>query len=164
MKSRQTTPTTPPAFDAGSTACSEPFGTSVGGIAVRPSLATLPGWSGVFSTSVPPPVVCSEGVDGAALERTPGGLIASETTRPNALIAPWFGSCWYISRQVTPVANAEIAIGRNTTVLNATDQLTRSVSTAKIRPIAATNIGTTATQMALFLIAVVSVEVVNSAL
>ena len=67
-------------------------------------------------------------------------------------------------RQVTPVANAEIAIGRKTTVLNATDQRTRSVSTAKIRPIAVTSAGTTATQIALFLIAVVSVEVVKSVL
>ena len=64
-------------------------------------------------------------------------------------------------RQVTPVANAEIAIGRKTTVLNATDQRTRSVRTAKISPIAETNAGTTATQIALFLIAVVSVDVVN---
>ena len=67
-------------------------------------------------------------------------------------------------RHVTPVANAEIAIGRKTTVLNATDQRTRSVSTAKIRPIAVTNAGTTATQIALFLIAVTSVDVVNSVL
>ena len=37
-------------------------------------------------------------------------------------------------RQVTPVANAEIAIGRKTAVLNATAQRTRSVSTAKIEP------------------------------
>ena len=64
-------------------------------------------------------------------------------------------------RHVTPVANAEIAIGRNTTVLNATAQRTRSVSTAKIRPTDVTNAGTTATQIALFLIAVVSVDVVN---
>ena len=42
-----------------------------------------------------------------------------------------------------------------TAVLNATDQRTRSVSTAKIRPIAVTSAGTTATQIALFLIAVV---------
>ena len=67
-------------------------------------------------------------------------------------------------RQVTPVAKAEIAIGRNTTVLNATDQRTRSVRTAKRSPNAVTTAGTTPTQMALFLIAVVSVDVVNSAL
>ena len=42
----------------------------------------------------------------------------------------------------------------NTTVLNATDQRTRSVRTAKISPIAVTSAGTTATQSALFLIAV----------
>ena len=60
-------------------------------------------------------------------------------------------------RQITPAANSEIAIGMKTTVLNATDQRTRSVSTAKISPIAVTSAGTTATQIALFLIAVVSV-------
>ena len=83
---------------------------------------------------------------------------------PSALIAPWLGSCWYMIRHVTPVANADIAIGRKTTVLNATLQRTRSVSTAKTRPIAVTSAGTTATQIALFLIAVVSVDVVNRCL
>ena len=67
-------------------------------------------------------------------------------------------------RHVTPVANAEIAMGRKTAVLNATAQRTRPVSTAKIRPSAVTNAGTTATQIALFLIAVTSVDVVNSVL
>ena len=67
-------------------------------------------------------------------------------------------------RQVTPVAKAEIAIGRKTIVLNATAQRTRSVSTAKMRPMAVTRAGTTATQIRLFLIAVVSVAVVKSAL
>ena len=67
-------------------------------------------------------------------------------------------------RQVTPVAKAEIAIGRKMTVLNATAQRTRSVSTAKISPNAVTSAGTTATQIALFLIAVVSVDVVKSLL
>jgi hypothetical protein len=46
-------------------------------------------------------------------------------------------------------------------VLNPTDQLMRSVRTAKRSPNAVTNAGTTATQIALFLIAVTSVEVVN---
>ena len=78
------------------------------------------------------------------------------------MTAPWSGSLTYMIRQVTPAANAEIAIGMNTTVLNATDQRTRSVSTAKIRPSAVTNAGTTATQIALFLIAVTSVSVVKS--
>ena len=64
-------------------------------------------------------------------------------------------------RHVTPVAKAETAIGRNTTVLNATAQPTRSVRTAKIRPIAVTSAGTTATQIALFSIARKSVDVVN---
>ena len=64
-------------------------------------------------------------------------------------------------RQVTPVAKAEIAIGRKTTVLNATFHLTFSSITAKSSPIAVTKAGTTATQIALFLIAVSSVEVVK---
>ena len=104
------------------------------------------------------------GVEGSAVESTPGGLKTPETVLPSALIAPRPGSCWYMIRHVTPVANAEIAIGRKTTVLNATAQRMRSVSTAKTRPIAVTSAGTTATQIALFLIAVVSVDVVNSVL
>ena len=64
----------------------------------------------------------------------------------------------------TPVANAEIAIGRKMAVLNATAQRTRSVRTAKMSPTAVTIAGTTATQMALFLIAVVNVDVVKSVL
>src|SRR5438477_1139496 len=102
--------------------------------------------------------------EGVALERTPGGETASATVLPSALIAPLSGSCWYMIRHVTPVAKAEIAIGRNTTVLNATDQRMRSVRTAKSSPNAVTIAGTTATQIALFLIAVVSVDVVNRAL
>ena len=164
LKSRQTTPTTAPAFAAGDTACLALFGTWSGGIAVKPSRATPPGRSGVFSTSVPEPVVCRVGIEGLALDRTPGGVTASAKTLPSALIAPRLGSCWYMSRQVTPVANAEIAIGRKTTVLNATDQRMRSRRTAKISPMAVTKAGTTATQIALFLIAVTSVDVVNSLL
>ena len=57
-------------------------------------------------------------------------------------------------RQVTPAANAEIAIGMKTAVLNATDQLMRSMSTAKTSPMAVTSAGTTSTQIALFLTAV----------
>ena len=90
--------------------------------------------------------------------------MASFTTAIEALIAPRFGSCWSMIRQMTPAANALIAIGMKTAVLKATDQLTRSVSTAKMRPTAVTNAGTTATQMALFLIAVRSRSLVNSVL
>ncbi len=67
-------------------------------------------------------------------------------------------------RQVTPVANAEIAIGRKIAVLKATPQRIFSVRTANTSPIAQTVAGTTATQIALFSIAVVSVEVVKSRL
>ena len=55
-------------------------------------------------------------------------------------------------------------MGMNTTVLNATAQRMRSVSTAKMRPIAVTAAGATAIQIALFLIAVTRMFVVNSAL
>ena len=68
----------------------------------------------------------------------------------------------YITRQITPAAKSEIAIGMKTTVLNATAQRMRSVSTAKTSPIAVTSAGTTATQIALFLIAVTRTFVVNS--
>ena len=51
-----------------------------------------------------------------------------------ALTAPRSGSLTYMIRHVMPAANAEIAIGMNTAVLNATDQRIRSVSTAKIEP------------------------------
>ncbi len=57
-------------------------------------------------------------------------------------------------RQVMPAAKAEIAIGMKTAVLKATAQPTRSVRTAKIRPIAVTSAGTTATQIRLFSTAV----------
>src|SRR5581483_5160654 len=129
-----------------------------------PSSTTPPGCVGVFSTIAPLEVVCSAGVDGEADESTPAGLMTPEIVLPSALTAPRFGSCWYMIRHVTPVANAEIAIGRNTTVFNATAHRTRSVSTANTRPIAVTSAGTTATQIALFLIAVVSVDVVKSCL
>ena len=65
-------------------------------------------------------------------------------------------------RQITPAAKSEIAIGMKTAILNATAQRTRSVSTAKTSPIAVTNAGTTAIQIALFLIAVRVVSVENS--
>ena len=104
----------------------------------------------------------SAAVDGDASASTPGLWTTSTAARPSAFTAPRFGSWMYMIRQVTPVANAEMAIGRKTIVLNATCQRTRSVSTAKINPSAVTSAGTTATQIRLFLIAVTSVEVVNS--
>ncbi len=72
-----------------------------------------------------------------------------------AFVAPMSGSFWSITRQMTAAANAEIAIGMKTAVLNATAQRTRSVSTAKMRPIAVTSAGTIRSQRKLFLIAVV---------
>ena len=163
LKSRQTTPSTSPGFGAGFTAWTALFGTWLGAMAVRPISATPPGWSGVFRMR-PPLADTRFGVDGRALGRTPAGLNTPFTVFASALTAPRFGSCWYMIRHVTPVANAEIAIGRKTTVLKATAQRTRSVSTAKSRPKEVTSAGTTATQMALFLIAVVSVDVVKRCL
>src|SRR5581483_480903 len=163
LKSRQTVPTTAPDLAAGVTACFALPGTWSGGMPVSPRSATPPGWRGVFRTS-PPPFDCRAGTDGKALDRTPAGLKTPWIVLPRALTAPRLGSCWYMIRHVTPVANAEIAIGRKTIVLNATDQRTRSVSTAKIRPIDVTNAGTTATQIALFLIAVRSCCVCQSRL
>src|SRR5579862_1441575 len=163
LKSRHTVPTISPSFDGGVTACTELFGTWSGGMPVTPRSATPPGRSGVFRI-IPPPFGTSAGVDGSADCSGPAGLKIPETVFPSALIAPRFGSCWYMIRHVTPVANAEIAIGRNTAVLNATAQRTRSVSTAKTSPTAVTIAGTTATQMALFLIAVVRFDVVKSVL
>ena len=55
-------------------------------------------------------------------------------------------------------------MGMKTAVLKATDQRTRSVSTAKTNPMAVTSAGATATQIALFLMAVSSVLVVKSVL
>ena len=78
-----------------------------------------------------------------------------------AFAAPMSGSFWSITRQITAAANAEIAIGMKTAVLNATDQRIRSVRTAKIRPIAVTNAGTISSQSALFLIAVSVWSLVN---
>ena len=83
------------------------------------------------------------------------------TTAIAALRAPLSGSCSYTSRQITPAANSEIAIGMKTTVLKTTDQRIRSVSTAKIRPIAVISAGTTAIHSALFSSAVRIVSDVN---
>ena len=75
---------------------------------------------------------------------------------------PWLGSFSYMSRQITPAAKSEIAIGMNTAILNAVAKRTRSSSTANTSPSAVTNAGTTRIQRKLFLIAVWSVSSVNS--
>ena len=67
-------------------------------------------------------------------------------------------------RQITPAAKSEIAMGMKIAILNATAQRMRSTRTAKTRPTAVTSAGTTATQIALFLIAVRVVSVENSVL
>ena len=69
----------------------------------------------------------------------------------------------YTMRHVIPAAKAEIAIGMNTAVLNATEPRIRSVSTAKTSPTDVTSAGTTSTQIALFLIAVTMTSLVKSA-
>ena len=66
-----------------------------------------------------------------------------------------------MTRQITPAAKSEIAIGMKTAVRKATDQLIRSIRTPNMRPIAVTIAGTTASQSALFLIAVTRRSVVK---
>ena len=101
-------------------------------------------------------------MEGRAAESTPEGDTASFTTAIAALTVPWDGSFSYISRQMTPAAKSEIAIGMNTTTLKATEKRMRSRRTANTRPIAVTNAGTTSSQRKLFLIAVTSVSSVKS--
>ena len=103
----------------------------------------------------------TSGCDGRPCASTPVGSKVSWTTEIAALIAPRSGSCSYTSRQMTPAANSEIAIGMKTTVLKTTDQRIRSVSTAKTSPIAVISAGTTAIHSALFLSAVRIVSDVN---
>ena len=129
---------------------------------VRPSCATSPGASGFSSTSPPDVPPWRSSVDGCAAESTPDGETASFTTAIAALIVPWDGSFSYISRQMTPAAKSEIAIGMKTTTLNATEKRIRSRRTANTRPIAVTNAGTMRSQRKLFLIAVTSVSSVKS--
>ena len=123
-----------------------------------------PGRTTAFSTKPRAGLPTSAGEDGCAVVSTPELLNVSCTTFNVAFTVPSEGSVWSITRQITPAANSEIAIGMKTTVLNAVDQRIRSVSTAKISPMAVTNAGTIATHSTLFLIAVVSVSVVKSAL
>ena len=67
---------------------------------------------------------------------------ASSTTLIVALTVPWLGSFSYISRQITPAAKSEIAIGMKTAVLNAVAQRIRSSQHREDSPIAVTNAGT----------------------
>src|SRR6266849_1198926 len=106
---------------------------------------------GVLSTSPRLGEPLSDSVDGVASESGPGGEKASWITASPAFTAPWLGSCVSMIRQITPAAKSEIAIGMKTAVLNATDQRTRSVRTAKISPIEVTSAGTTANQIALLI-------------
>ena len=73
----------------------------------------------------------------------------SATVRTAALIAPRWGSVSYTMRQITPDANRLIAIGMNTSALNAVAHGMRSVSTAKTSPKKVTKKGKTMTQTAL---------------
>ncbi len=150
LKSRHTTPAMPPATRSGRTACSASSGTSLERIPVRPSSAVPPGLTGSRSV-IDWPSPCTTGFEGWAPVRGPGGLTSSYTAAMAAFTAPWSGLISSITRQITPAAKNEIAMGVNTASLNAADQLMRSVSTAKMRPIAVTSAGTTPTQMAVFL-------------
>ena len=110
--------------------------------------------------AIPPPASVRSSVDGCASGRTPGEK-ASSTAAITAFTAPTSGSFWSITRQMTPEANSEMAMGMKTAVLNATDQRIRSVSTAYMRPNTVTSAGTTAIQSALFRIAVTRMSVVK---
>ena len=125
---------------------------------VSPSRATPPGSSGVSSTSAPSEPACRSSVDGCPEAIAPDGETASFTTPIDALSVPCSGSFSYISRQITPAAKSEIAIGMNTATLNATEKRMRSRSTANTSPIAVTNAGTISSQRKLFWIAVTSVS------
>ena len=132
---------------------------------MRPIGTGSPPGETAFTETIPVfGVPFTAGLDGAASGREPEGLNVSSIARSPAFTAPRSGSCTYMIRQVTPAANAEIAIGMKTTVLNATDHRTRSVSTPKMRPSAVTKAGTTASQIMLFLIAVTRTSVVKSVL
>ena len=163
LKSRQTVPVIAPGFLAGTMACLEPLGICVGGMPVSASNAVSPGRRGDLRTMPVDDVPVTLGPEGSASDSAPGGQIASCTAPIAALTAPCDGSCWYITCQITPAANSDTAIGMNTAVLNATDHAMRSVSTANTSPIAVTVAGTTATQIALFSIALRIDGVVNSA-
>ncbi len=155
-------PPTTPGRPRGSAAGRAPFGTWAGGIAVSPSFAVSPGRTGVRRTNPRSGLPCSAAVEPWPCCRTPLAPNVSWITRSDALIAPFSGSRVYMMCQITPAAKSEIAIGMKTAVLKATAQLTRSVRTAKISPMAVTSAGTTPTQIALFSIARTSVSVVKS--
>src|SRR4051794_41861667 len=110
---------------------------SVGGIAVRPSSAVSPAWTGVLS-SIPPPFWTTSFVDGDAWGRTPDGLNTSSTDLMAAFATPRLGSSMYTMRHVIPAAKAEIAIGINTAVRNATAHETPPKMTVNNIPIEAT--------------------------
>lgn len=76
------------------------------------------------------------------------------TPTQTAFATPRSGSWSYTSRKMMPAASIEIAIGMNTSSLNAVPQRTRSVSTAKIRPRAVAVVGASTTHSAVFLRAV----------
>ena len=134
---------------------------SVAGTAVSPRLAVSPGETVCFSVNplLVDPSSASE--DGCAVVRAPGSTNTLRTDSMAALATPRFGSSMYMIRHVIPAAKAEMAIGMKTAVLKATDQLMRSVSTAKTIPNAVTVAGTTSTQKKLFLIDVRIRSLVN---
>jgi hypothetical protein len=152
----------PPDRASGTTACSAPSGTSDSRIAVKPSCASPPGWIAFVSSRPPLGPPCSASVEGRAFESTPDGDTASLTTAIPALTVPWSGSFSYMSRQITPAAKSEIAIGMKTATLNAVAKRTRSRSTAKTSPTAVTSAGTTRIHRKLFLIAVRRLSSVKS--
>ena len=106
-----------------------PAGTSDSRIAVTPSCATAPGSSGCSSTGRRRPRPERLGQGRAA--KGPGRRDGVLHDRDRGVDRPWSGLFSYASRQITPAAKSEIAIGMNTTTLNATEKRMRSRSTAK---------------------------------
>ena len=108
----------------------------VGGlIAVSPISATPPGSTGSARTRPPAGVPSRSSVDALRVREHAGRRDRVLHDPDRGVRRALFGSFSYITRQMTPAANSEIAIGMKTTVLKATEKRTRSVSTAKTRPI-----------------------------
>jgi hypothetical protein len=117
LKSRHTTTAIPSAGALGAAAWTASVGTSGSAIAVRPIWATEPASKDPLATIAPPSSVRSEPGGTTASGYSPGGLTASTTAPTVALTNPLSGAGSYITRQITPVARNEIAIGMNTTIL-----------------------------------------------
>ena len=145
LKSRHTTPVIAPAAAGGARACTAPLGHV---LRRDPGEAELRGVARPDGPLEREPAArrCRASRRSRAAPRAarPAGRPRRRPPSIEALTAPTSGSFSSITRQITPAANSEIAIGMKTTVLKATDQRTRSSSTANTSPIAVTSAGTIA--------------------